>query len=146
MRKPNVILTEADYVGLMALQPHSALHAELDRAIVVPADAVPPDVVTMNSRVRYVDEHSGVCREIELVYPENADIADAKVSVLAPVGTALLGLEVGQSIDWPFPAGETRRLRVQQVLDPAAARREDTTDGSSASDPCRPRLSRKDRE
>ena len=112
MRKPHVILTEADFVGVMALQPHPALQDELERATVVPAEGVPPGVVTMNSRVRYFDEHSGVCREIELVYPENADITDAKVSVLAPVGTALLGLEVGQSIDWPFPSGETRRLRV----------------------------------
>ena len=132
MRKPHVILTEADFVGVMALQPHPALQDELERATVVAADVVPPGVVTMNSRVRYFDEHSGVCREIELVYPEHADIADAKISVLAPVGTALLGLEVGQSIDWPFPSGETRRLRVQQVLDPPAARREDTSDGSSA--------------
>jgi regulator of nucleoside diphosphate kinase len=131
MRKPHVILTEADFVGVMALQPHSALQDELERATIVPAAGVPPGVVTMNSRVRYFDEHTGVCREIELVYPEHADIADAKVSVLAPVGTALLGLEVGQSIDWPFPSGEMRRLRVQQVLDPPAVRRADADDGSS---------------
>lgn len=119
MRNPHVILTEADFVRVMALQPHPALRAELERAIVVPPDAIPSGVVTMNSRVRYFDEHSGMCREIELVYPEEADIADGKVSVLAPVGAALLGLETGQAIDWLFPAGEVRRLRVQQVLAPS---------------------------
>ena len=67
MRKPHVIVTEADFVGVMALQPHPALQDELERATVVAADVVPPGVVTMNSRVRYFDEHSGVCREIELV-------------------------------------------------------------------------------
>ena len=118
MLNPHVVMTEADFVRVMALQPHPALRAELERAIVVPVDTVSPEVVTMNSRVRYVDEHSGLCREIELVYPEDADAAAGKVSVLAPVGAALLGLEAGQAIDWKFPAGETRRLRVQKVLAP----------------------------
>lgn len=124
MRNPHVILSEADFVRVMALQPHPALRAELERAIVVPADAVPPGVVTMNSRVRYVDEHSGLCREVEVVYPEDADVADGRVSVLAPVGAALLGLETGHTIDWRFPAGEIRRLRVDKVLAPRGARAE----------------------
>ena len=127
MRTPHVFLTEDDFTRLMALQPHPLLRAELERAIVLAPDAMPAGVVTMNSRVRYVDEHSGTCREIELVYPEEADIADGKVSVLAPVGAALLGLETGKAIDWKFPAGEMRRLRVERVLAARRSRREAAT-------------------
>ena len=132
MRNPHVFLTEDDFTRLMALQPHPLLRAELERAIVLTPEAMPAGGVTMNSRVRYLDEHSGMCREIELVYPEDADIADGKVSVLAPVGAALLGLETGKAIDWKFPAGEMRRLRVEQVLVPRGGRREPSTAHSSA--------------
>ncbi len=109
-------LTEADFVRVMALQPEPSLRPELERAIMVAPEAIPSSVVTMYSQVRYLDESAGVCRQIQIVYPEDADVEQGKVSVLAPVGTALLGLEAGQAIDWRFPAGETRRLRVQEVL------------------------------
>ena len=111
-----VFLTERDFVRVMALQPEPALRAELERAIVVPGDALPPGVVAMYSQVRYHDEHAGVTRQIQIVLPEDANMDDGKVSVLAPVGAALLGLEIGQAIDWRFPAGEIRRLRVEEVL------------------------------
>jgi regulator of nucleoside diphosphate kinase len=111
-----VFLTEADFTRVMALQPEPSLRAELERAIVVARDAMPADVVTMYSTVRYRDEHAGVSREIQIVYPEEADFARGKISVLAPVGAALLGLAVGQAIDWTFPGGEERRLIVEAVL------------------------------
>jgi regulator of nucleoside diphosphate kinase len=111
-----VFLTEADFTRVMALQPGPSLRAELERAIVVARDAIPPDVVTMYSIVRYRDVHAGVTREIQIVYPEESDLAGGKISVLAPVGAALLGLAAGQSIDWPFPGGETRRLIVEAVV------------------------------
>jgi regulator of nucleoside diphosphate kinase len=57
-----------------------------------------------------------VTREVQIVLPEDANADDGKVSVLAPVGAALLGLETGQAIDWRFPAGEVRRLRIEEVL------------------------------
>lgn len=126
MRNPYLFLTEADFVRLMALQPDVALRAELERAIVVAPDAIPPGVVTMGSEVRYRDEYAGVARRIRIVYPEDADIERGRVSVLAPVGAALIGLEAGQAIDWKFPSGEVRRLRVEEVfgqpamLEPAA--------------------------
>src|SRR5690606_26222988 len=72
-----------------------ALEAELLQAKVVGPDEVPPDVVTMNSKVRFVDEDSSEERVVTLVYPKDADPAESKVSVLAPVGAALLGLSVG---------------------------------------------------
>jgi regulator of nucleoside diphosphate kinase len=91
------------------------LESELVRAVAVPADEIPRDVVTMNSRVVFEDETTGDRREITLVYPKHADIASGKVSVLVPVGTALLGMRVGQSIDWELPNGQKHRYKVVAV-------------------------------
>ncbi|MEO8848595.1 MAG: nucleoside diphosphate kinase regulator [Casimicrobiaceae bacterium] len=111
-----MFLTESDFVRVMALQPDALLRAELERAIVVAPESIPSDVVTMHSQVRYMDESTKLSRQVQIVYPDDADVDRGKVSVLAPVGAALLGLTVGQSIDWTFPAGETRRLRVEHVV------------------------------
>jgi regulator of nucleoside diphosphate kinase len=111
-----LIISEADFELLARLRPHEALRRELQRAIVVSAEAVPPDVVTMNSRVLYTDESTGVRRLVTIVWPDQADGGDGRVSVLAPVGSALLGLSVGQSIEWQFPDGRSRRLRLEDVL------------------------------
>lgn len=92
-----------------------ALEEEIEDAVVVEQREIPPDVVTMNSRIRFVDEESGDESEVVLVYPSEADASSGRVSVLAPVGTALLGLSVGQSIEWPVPNGQSRRLRVVAV-------------------------------
>jgi regulator of nucleoside diphosphate kinase len=91
------------------------LENELARAVVVPREQIPNDVVTMNSRVVFADETTGERREVTLVYPAQADISAGKISILVPVGTALLGLRVGQSIDWELPSGEKRRYRVIDV-------------------------------
>jgi len=76
---------------------------------------VPPDVVTMNSRVVYRDEETGETREVTLSYPQDASLEQGRVSVLAPVGAALLGLSVGQEIDWQLPGGKTKRLHILSV-------------------------------
>ena len=110
-----LIITESDFRLLRMLKPHDELQRELERAIVVSSEAVPRDVVTMNSRALYVDETTGERRLVQLVYPEEADAGASKVSVLAPVGAALLGLSVGQAIEWDFPDGSRRRLRVEDV-------------------------------
>ena len=91
------------------------LQAELDRADVLPAADVPDDVVTMHARVLYVDETTGERRGVTLVYPHEADVSRGRISVLAPVGLALLGLFAGDTIEWTFPHGPSRRLRVLQV-------------------------------
>jgi regulator of nucleoside diphosphate kinase len=91
-----------------------ALEDELHRATVVRHADVPADVVTMNSAVVYEDCATGVRRAVRLVYPKDADATSGKVSVLAPIGAALLGLRVGQEIDWRVPGG-ARRLRVVEV-------------------------------
>lgn len=97
------------------------LEGELARAKVVPRDQIPKDIVTMNSRVRFEDEKTGERREVTLVYPREADIDSGRISVLVPVGTALLGLRVGQSIDWTLPSGQKHRYRVVAVSYPPEA-------------------------
>lgn len=111
------MVTEADMSLLSLLRAHASLRRELDRAIVVSSTAVPPDVATMNSKVRYIDETVGEQRTVSLVYPEQAHGSGEKISVLAPVGTALLGLSEGQAIEWDFPDGSRRRLKLLQVVD-----------------------------
>lgn len=91
-----------------------ALQAELDRAEVVGLDAVPAGLVTMNSRVHCREESSGKDYHLTLVYPQDAG-GEGKVSILAPVGSALLGLTVGQHIDWPAPGGKVLKLTLLAV-------------------------------
>jgi regulator of nucleoside diphosphate kinase len=95
------------------------LDAELDRAVVV--DRLPPGVVAVGSRVRYEDERAHGVREAVLVYPSAADAARGRISVLAPIGAALLGLSVGDTIVWPLPDGRETRIRILAVEDPAGA-------------------------
>jgi len=109
------IVSSADYARLRQYALNDELEEELDRAIVVHMEQVPEDVVTMHARCTYLDERLGTQREIELVYPCEADPATGKVSVLTPVGSALLGLRVGQEIAWDFPDGSVRRLKVAAV-------------------------------
>ena len=123
--QPTVYVTQNDLDRLLDLvEAYSAasggrrfeqLEAELVRAVVVPRDRIPKDVVTMNSRVVFENETTGGRLEIELVYPRDADIDAGKISILVPVGTALLGMRVGQSIDWELPSGEKHRYRVVAV-------------------------------
>ena len=91
------------------------LRAELRQAAIVPADEVPPDVVTMNSTITLRDFETNDTETYTLVYPEDADIASNRLSVLAPIGTAILGQRVGDKLRWPVPAG-WRRLRIEQVI------------------------------
>ena len=113
-QKRRIVVTDCDLALLHRLAGHPRLAAELKNAVVVDSRRVPLDVVTMNSRVQFEDETTGECREVTIVYPQQADASKAWMSVLAPTGTALLGLAVGQSIVWPFPDGATRCLSSSQ--------------------------------
>ena len=110
-----LIVTEADRALLRLLGHPPALQRALARATVVPAAEVPTDVVTMNSRLTYADETAAVRATVKLVYPQGA-AGRGHVPVTSPLGTALLGLREGQEIDWHFPLGGRRRLRVEAVL------------------------------
>jgi len=91
------------------------LEAELDRAEIVDPNDIPADVITMRSKVRLKDLVSGESNIYSLVFPTEADFAEGKISVLAPIGTAILGYKRGDTIEWPVPSG-LRRLRVEEVL------------------------------
>ena len=91
------------------------LEQELDRAHVVETTAIPHDVVTMNSRVRLLDLYTGEERLCALVFPSDANIELNKISVLAPIGTAMLGYRVGDMIEWEVPAG-LKQLRIDEIL------------------------------
>ena len=91
------------------------LRLEINRAEVVQPEAVPSDVVTMNSTVCIEDLDTKEEETYTLVFPEDADIGKGKISVLAPIGTAMLGYEVGDSFEWQVPAGK-RTLRVKKIL------------------------------
>jgi regulator of nucleoside diphosphate kinase len=91
-----------------------ALQNELGRATVVAPEEMPPGVITMNSAVRFIDEVSNTEYGMTLAYPSPSNPPDA-VSILAPVGSALLGLSVGQSISWQGPGGRPLQLRILDV-------------------------------
>ena len=116
-----LLITDQDYERLALLVLHSetnssaALEEELGRAQVVSQKEIPSDVVTMNSRIKFIDDETKKETEITLVYPKDADVTKGQVSILAPVGIALIGLRVGQTIDWPMPTGIFRKLKVTGI-------------------------------
>jgi RNA polymerase sigma-70 factor, ECF subfamily len=112
-----VRITLEDRARLTRLEPHAALLREIDRATVIsPKAARGSGVVTMNTQVLYTDETSGIQQLINVVFPQESGGCACCVSVLAPVGTALIGLSASQAIEWDFPDGSHRRLRVEQVI------------------------------
>jgi len=92
-----------------------ALEEELDKAYTVESREIPGDVVTMRSQVRVRDMKSGTEMDISVVFPSEADSEQGKISVLAPIGTALLGYRVGDVVEWKVPGG-LRRLKVERIL------------------------------
>lgn len=121
---PVLILTRLDVQRLEALIDSLddslpgviALQDELDRAeTLVGHEEVPAGVVTMNSRVHCREEISGKDYHLTLVYPKDANADEGKISILAPVGSALLGLQTGQHINWPAPGGKTLKLKLLEV-------------------------------
>jgi regulator of nucleoside diphosphate kinase len=124
LNKPNIIVSSEDLKRLEVLlrslsdtfPEEEALRAELDRADVVTPDQMPPSVVTMNSKVRVAIQPSGKEFELTLVYSKDMDATPGKISVLAPVGSALLGLSVGQEIEWSVPGGNIIRVRIVEIL------------------------------
>ena len=91
------------------------LAAELDRAIVVINGKIPQGIVAMNSIVCIKDMDTGIEHTYQLVYPDDADLDHDKISVLAPIGTAILGYEEGDIIEWKVPAG-IRKLKIKKVI------------------------------
>jgi regulator of nucleoside diphosphate kinase len=109
------LIEQAARVGLVERRYLDDLEFELERATPVTPEEVPPDVITMNSTARLRDLDFDEVLDYTLVYPRDADAEAQRISVLAPVGTALLGNRVGDIIEWPVPAG-TVRLQVEDVV------------------------------
>ena len=124
--KDTISLTELDLVRLSRVAqelrsrqlraPAANLIDMLDRAQVVRAEEISPHVVTMNSQVVIEEVKSGELRDFTLVYPVDADPARRKLSVLSPVGIAVLGLAAGDETDLSTPYGETLRIRIARIL------------------------------
>jgi regulator of nucleoside diphosphate kinase len=126
-KNASIYITEPDYNRLSALiektregngvdrQYLNKLEAELDRAEIVDAKDIPANVITMRSTVRLKDLVSGEENTYSLVFPTEADFSQRKISVLAPIGTAILGYKSGDTIEWTVPSG-LRRLKVDKII------------------------------
>ena len=105
-----------DSLGSNQFPDNDDLQTELDRANIVEPQKIPPDVVTMNSTVTFRIESSDKEFSLTLVYPNDVDDSTRKISVLAPVGSALLGLREGDEISWPKPGGGLLLVRILKVM------------------------------
>ena len=123
--KPPITLSSLDVdriEALLAALPSSAfpgkdgLQAEIDRADIVAPEEMPPSVVTMNSTVQFSIVETGKEFVLSLVYPRDMDGSADKISILAPVGSALLGLSIGDELGWPGPGGKPMTVRVKQIV------------------------------
>lgn len=128
-KKPNIVVSEIDYERLMGLATNVSerleeiaeeLMVELDRAKVVPAKRLPQNVIHMGSTVEF-RSNDGQERRVTLVYPGEADIAQGKISILTPIGTALIGLAPGQSMSWTARDGKQHELNVLSVSNEVVA-------------------------
>ncbi|PRC91114.1 nucleoside diphosphate kinase regulator [Solimicrobium silvestre] len=92
-----------------------ALLVELNRADIVSPEEIPDNVITMNSKARFIDDATAIEYDLTLVYPHQANLPDT-VSIFAPVGSALLGMSVKQTIAWQVPSGRTMKLRILSII------------------------------
>lgn len=128
--KPRIVLTTQDYEKLSTLARAAAntlpdvagaLTEELDRAHVLAKRKYPEHTVCMGCEVEFRDDTNGKIQTVTLVYPEAADISRGKISVLTPIGTALIGLRAGHSMEWETRSGDLKRLTVLHVREPQFA-------------------------
>ena len=102
--------------GSIKMKDFDKLQAELDRADVVAPEEIPPNVVTMNSTVQFTIAETGKDFCLTLVYPRDMDGSADRVSIFAPVGSALLGLSVGDELAWPGPGGKSMTVKVKSII------------------------------
>ncbi|MCK0105271.1 nucleoside diphosphate kinase regulator [Marinobacter sp. S0848L] len=120
---PSIVVAEEDYNRLSTLIERMAgqsvvidgLEDELSRADLKPLSEMPEGVVTMNSIIRFVDEDANKEHEMRLVYPHEVGESENNVSILAPAGAAMLGLSIGDSIEWPMAGRKPIHLKVVSV-------------------------------
>lgn len=119
--KDDLVVKQGDYQRLTALIENvknpvaEQLEEELIRAEVVPSSAYPLDAVCMGSKVRFIDLATGKENEVTLVYPAEANVEEMKISVLTPMGAALMGMRVGGVIEWELPSQKKVKIEVLAV-------------------------------
>lgn len=117
---PNITLTELDYLRLNSIfdktNDYENLENEVGRARIVDFPEVPTDLITMNTQFRYHNLTDDKIDEMKIVYPHQSNSEAKHVSVLAPLGTAFLGLREDDEIDWTFPDGKVKRLKVLEII------------------------------
>lgn len=117
-----ILITEKDLLRIKNVlnkvqnEDYEDLELELDRAKVISDDSVPRDLVTMNSKIKFLIVQENREMITTIVYPSEANPSEGKISVLASLGSALIGLREGQEINWMFPDGKTKTLRILEVL------------------------------
>ena len=126
-KKPEIHLvdSEADALSELAMAAEARspdvttkLFEEIDRAIIHRRDELPAHIVTVGSRVEFIDEGSGASRTVELVWPRHANLEENRLSVMTLVGAGLIGMQEGTSIEWPDRAGHVRWLQIAKVSQP----------------------------
>lgn len=122
-RKLRTMIQESASTDTQAGVQWQLLEEEIEKASIVPAVNLPADVVTMHSRVRIVDMRTGEQLVYQIVYPHEANYAEKRISILAPIGMALLGYAAGTEIEWKVPSG-SRRLRIEAVEQPTEIQHE----------------------
>jgi regulator of nucleoside diphosphate kinase len=115
LKRLRELIQEAKWMDRRKNQYLDSLDAELSRGKVVASSEVPSDVVTMNSQVSLIDLDTHEEMVYTLVFPQEADVSQNRISVLAPIGTAMLGYRVGDVFTWDVPDG-VRRLQVKEIL------------------------------
>ena len=117
-----ILITEKDLLRIKHLLSFQKsvdfenLELELDRAKIIADSEVPSDLVTMNSKIKFLNVQQEKEMIVSIVYPSDANFSEGKISVLATLGSALIGLRVNQEINWMFPDGKTRTLKILEVL------------------------------
>lgn len=121
--KPDIVVSSTDYNRLGAMLdnlPRSEvadlLASELERARILDTEQMPADVVMMHTTVKFTVLSTGRESTYTLSYPREVNGSEDKLSVLTPVGSALIGMSVGQEIEWPLPDGKATRVRIDKVI------------------------------
>jgi regulator of nucleoside diphosphate kinase len=121
MNNDVIMVTEKDFLRIKNIletqnsEELENLELELERAKVISEDEVPPDLITMNTRLTFLLDQKEMT--VTVVYPSEANSQEGKISVLASLGSALIGLRTGQEINWKFPDGKTTHIKILKILE-----------------------------
>ena len=123
----NILASESDVVADLALRAENRhpvvaamLLEEIERADLHDSDTLPTGAIRLGSEIEFIEERTQQLRNVKLVLPFDADIAEGRISILTPIGAAMYGLKAGDAIDWPDIEGKERRITIKRVDQPSA--------------------------